>query len=485
MNRDEIKALYHLGPDAVADLVEQLFSIIDLQQAQIASLTARVKELEDRLATDSHNSSKPPSSDSFAKKTKSLRKPSGKKPGGQPGHSGNTLRQVDTPDLVIIHKPPECLSCGADLGDLPASDYECRQVIDLPPMRLEVTEHRAEIKQCSGCGSSNRASFPPSVTKAVQYGEGLKALGLYLMNYHLLPYRRTREILQDLFGQAVGEGTLAAAAAFCAEELFDSEAQIKEGVRKSEVGYFDETGMYSEGKLIWLHVASTDSLTHYACHQKRGQEATKEIGILPTFKGRAMHDGLKSYLVYECEHALCNAHHLRELTFIEEQLGQEWAGKMKALLIEIKEKVGEGKEQGDRELGASQIEEYERRFEEILKEGFELEANKPPPKTGKRGRKKQSKAKNLLDRLSGYREESLAFMYDFGVGFDNNLAERDLRMMKVKQKVSGCFRTNEGARIFCRIRSYVSTMRKQGHNVLTALKSVFAGHPIAPAFLPE
>ena len=384
--------------------------------------------------------------------------------------------------MVIIHKPPECLSCGADLSDLPASDYECRQVFDLPPMRLEVTEHRAEIKHCPGCGNSNRASFAPSVTNAVQYGEGLKALGLYLMNYHLLPYRRTREILQDLFGQSVAEGTLAAAAAFCAEELFDTEAQIKEGLRESEVGYFDETGMYSEGKRIWLHVASTDSLTHYASHQKRGQEATKEIAILPLFRGRAMHDSLKSYLVYECRHALCNADHLRELTFIEEELGQEWAGEMKALLIEIKGKVEDAIARGERELEASQIEEYERGFEEILKKGFELEASKPPPKTGKRGRKKQSKAKNLLDRLSQYRGERLAFMYDFRVGFDNNLAERDLPMMKVQQKVSGCFRTNEGARIFCRIRSYISTMRKQGHNVLTVLKSVFAGHPIAPAF---
>lgn len=482
MNRDQIKALYDLGPDAVADLVEHLFSVIALQQAQMASLTARLKELEDRLATDSHNSSKPPSSDSFAKKTKSLRKPSSKKPGGQPGHSGNTLRQVDTPDLVIIHKPSECLSCGSDLDDIAASDMECRQVFDLPPMRLEVTEHRAEIKHCPGCGNSNRAAFPPQVTKAVQYGEGLKALSLYLMNYHLLPYRRSREILQDLFGQSVGEGTFAAAAALCAEELFDSEARIKAGLMESQVGYFDETGMYSDGKRIWLHVASTDSLTHYACHQKRGQEATKEIGILPAFRGRAMHDALKSYLVYECHHALCNAHHLRELTFIEEQLGSEWAGKMKALLIEVKGHVEEAKARGNRELEASLIEEYERGFEEILKEGFEFEASKPRLATGKRGRKKQSKAKNLLDRLSQYRRETLAFMYDFRVGFDNNLAERDLRMMKVQQKISGCFRTNEGARIFCRIRSYISTMRKQGHNVLTVLKSVFAGHPIAPAF---
>lgn len=480
MNRDEIKAVYDRGPEAVIDLVVHLFAIIHEQQVQIASLTARVSELEDRLAKDSHNSSKPPSSDSFKKKTTSLREPSGKKSGGQPGHTGHTLLKVETPDHVIMHEVTQCLSCGAELSNLAAADYECRQVFDLPPLKLEVTEHRAEIKQCPCCGTCTTGGFPEAVTRSVQYGTGIKALALYLMNYHLLPLRRTSEILEDIFGQAIAEATLAEAATFCAEELTDTEARLKEGLRLAEVGHFDETGMYVCGKRLWLHVASTESLTHYACHPKRGFEATAEIEILPAFTGRAMHDGLRSYFVYECGHALCNAHHLRELTFIEEQFGQAWAGKMKALLREIKRQVGEAKARGEACLEADRIAEFEQRYAEILQQGFAVEATREPPPSGKRGRKRQSKAKNLLDRLSAYRGETLAFMYDFRVPFDNNLAERDLRMMKVQQKISGCFRTGAGATSFCRIRSYVSTMRKQGHNVLTALKSVFAGHPIAP-----
>lgn len=481
MNREEIQAVYDLGPDAVIALVEQLFAIIHAQQSQIASLTARVKELEDRLATNSHNSSKPPSSDAFNKQTKSLRQPSGKPSGGQVGHPGNTLLKVETPDHVILHPVAQCLSCGTQLGTLPAADYEARQVFDLPPLQLEVTEHRAEIKTCPGCGASNTAPFPPTLSKGVQYGEAIKGLAVYLMNYHLLPYRRTRELLIDLFGQAISEATLSQAAADCAQELSDSEALIKQGLQASEVAHFDETGFYVESQRQWLHVASTATLTHYASHPKRGAQAMDEIAILPVFAGRAIHDGLRSYFNYECDHGLCNAHHLRELRFIEERFGHQWAGKMSALLIDIKDQVAEAKASGRADLEAATISEFEQRYGEILRQGLALEATLPPPPTGQRGRQSQSKAKNLLDRLSVYQGETLAFMYDFRVPFDNNLAERDLRMMKVQQKISGCFRTADGATTFCRIRSYLSTMRKQGHNVFTVLKSVFAGHPIAPA----
>jgi transposase len=282
-------------------------------------------------------------------------------------------------------------------------------------------------------------------------------------------------------GKGWRERPLAQAVALGAKALTEVETRIKQGLQRAAIGHFDETGMYVQGRRQWLHVASTESLTHYACHPKRGRDATEHIGILPMFTGRAMHDGLRSYLAYTCAHALCNAHHLRELTFLEEQLEQAWAGKMKALLRQIYQTVVQTQARGGTHLTARQRAAFEHRYDAILNEGFAVEAARPPLPTGQRGRKKQSKAKNLLDRLSAFRRETLAFMDDFRVPFDNNLAERHLRMMKVQQKISGCFRTDDGATAFCRIRSYISTMRKQGHNVFTLLKSVFAGHPIAPA----
>lgn len=480
MKREEIKAIYDQGPEAVIDLVERLFAIIEKQQEQITSLTARVKELEDRLAKNSSNSSKPPSSDQ-ERKTKSLRQPSGKKSGAQPGHEGNSLRMVEKPDKTVIHKAEKCNGCGLDLSRQAIREYACRQVFDIPPIKLEVTEHKAEIKQCPQCGISNKGEFPLNVTNLTQYGEGIKSLAVYLMNYQLIPYLRTREILEDILSQSVAEGTLYQSIQECACNLVESEEAIKEAIKKSDVGNFDETGFYIGGKRMWLHVASTNILTYYRYHEKRGRDAIDAIGILPTFTGTAMHDGYKSYCEYPCSHALCNAHHLRELTFLEEQHNLGWTTKMKALLIRIKEAVERAGADGFTKLNKIQIAEFERRYSRILKEGF---ASDSPPKSSqsvKRGRKKQSKAKNLLDRLSHYRKETLAFMYDFRVPFDNNLAERDLRMMKVQQKISGCFRSQNGADAFCRIRSYISSLRKQGHNVLQALKSVFAGDPISPA----
>lgn len=474
LTHEEIRAVYAQGPGAMIALIEPLC-------AQIADLTARVKELEDRLATNSRNSSKPPSSDSFTKQTRSLRQPSGRKSGGQPGHPGTTLPQVAVPDHTRIHEPEQCVACGASLAEVAGQpDPERRQVFDLPPLKLEVTEHRVMFKECAACGYRNRGMFPAGVACGASYGAGVKSVLTYLNQAHLLPSARSCEIVADLFRQPVSEGLLEAAVNECTIGLAETETSIKQGLARGEVVNFDETGLYVEGKRKWLHSASTLQLTHYACHDHRGATATQAIGILPAFGGRAIHDGFSAYWQYGCRHGLCNAHHLRELTFAHEQMHRTWAGQMKALLLEIKQAVDTAKVQQQTALDPAQIVDYEKRYGAMLQAGLEEEHHDPPPPTGQRGRKKQSKSKNLLDRLAKHQAETLAFMHDFAVPFDNNLAERDLRMMKIKQKVSGGFRTMTGAQAFCRIRSYISTMKKQGHNVIAALKSVFLGTPLAP-----
>jgi transposase len=491
MPREDILAVHEQGADAVVELVENLFTQLADQREMIASLTARVNELEDRLAKNSRNSSKPPSSDDppTKPKPKSLRTRSGKKPGGQKGHPGRTLAVVESPEHVVWHGPEECEGCGRSLLEIEASGYERRQVVDVPPVvGLEVTEHRAQRKRCTGCGGTTTAPFPAAATsaKSVVYGPRIKALSVYLMEYQLLPYERTSELLRDFFGsRAPGAGTLHSVLKGCFEGLKETEEAIEEGLRGADVSHFDETGLRVEGKGMWVHVASTDKLTHYyAVHEKRGVEASEEIGILPSFAGVAVHDGLSAYRNYErCAHALCNAHHLRELTFMDEEHQQEWAGRMKELLVEIEEAIREEAALGGACLASERVEDFEVRYQRLLKAG--LKANPPPIRTGKRGRPKQSKGKNLVDRLTKHRSEVLRFMHDFRVPFDNNQAERDLRMVKVRQKVSGCFRTRRGAQMFCRIRGYISTARKQGENVLAALESVFVRAPFVLSLRAE
>ena len=267
----------------------------------------------------------------------------------------------------------------------------------------------------------------------------------------------------------------------CAAGLATTEEAIEERLRATPVAHFDETGFHIEGKRYWLHLASTEGLTCYGWHTKRGKEATDTLGILPRFEGRAVHDGWGSYFQYGCDHALCNAHHPRELTFVQEQDGQSWAGDMKELLLEVKARVEQAKAAGAEDLNEATRREFEVRYQRILAQGMAATPPLEPRPPGKRGRRKQSKAKNLLDRLAAHQQSVLAFMEDFRVPFDNNLAERDLRMVKVQQKISGCFRSGDGATAFCRIRGYISTVRKQRHDVLAAIEHVFAGSPFVPS----
>jgi transposase len=467
-----------LGRLPVAELVE----LVLRQQATIAALGARVQALEDRLATDSHNSSKPPSGDGSAKKTRSLRGPSGRRPGGQAGHPGHRLALVEAPDAVEAHRPAACRACGGSLAGGEVAAVERRQVFELPPLRLEVTEHRAETVCCPRCGAETAGEFPEGVGAPAQYGPRLRALGVYLMAYHLLPYARTAELLADLFGAAPGEGALHTALARCHTALAPIEEAIEAGLRAAAVLHCDETSVRVGGKRWWLHAAGTAALTHYAVDRRRGKAATDAIGILPAFAGRAVHDAWAAYAGYACAHALCNAHLLRELVFLVERAGQAWAAELIALLLELKARVAEARAAGAAALAPGDLRDFEGRYARILADGFAANPPPPPPPPATRGRPKRGKALSLLDRLDARRDQVLAFARDFRVPFDNNLAERDLRMVKVQQKVSGTFRSEDGAAYFCRVRGYLSTLRKQGHDLLAALTSTFQGHPLTPAF---
>jgi transposase len=333
----------------------------------------------------------------------------------------------------------------------------------------------------------NYAAFPSDVNSVVQYGSGIKGLMVYLMEGQLLPSKRVCELLSDLLGCRLSEGTLYNARERCYEQLAGVEAHLKAVMQAAEVGHFDETRMRVKGKLMWLHVAGTQGLTYYFIHAKRGQVAMDAMDILPSFAGISVHDGWASYAGYDCDHALCNAHHLRELLFVVERYEQAWADQMMTLLVEIKDQVETASYAGQSALTPGQVADFEQRYQRLLEQG--LQANPPPPintaAPKPKGRPKQSPPQNLLNRLQANQAAVLAFMYDFRVPFDNNQAERDLRMMKLKQKISGGFRSIQAAQMFCRIRGYISTLRKQGIKVLDALRQVFMEVPVFPPLQPE
>ena len=484
----DIRAVYHAGEEAVVALFKRFIEQLEKTQVeQLEKTQARLDKLENQQQKDSQNSSKPPSGDGFGKRTKSLRTKSERPSGGQKGHPGSTLERGEQVDTVVTHAVNDCQGCGASLSTAAAGDYECRQVHELPSLALQVIEHRAEIKCCAQCQTKSRAGFPAAVNSRVQYGSGVRGLMVYLMEAQLLPSDRTREVLSEVFGCKVSEGTLYNAREKCFEQLAPIEQQIKAGLEAAEVMHCDETGLRINCKLWWLHVASTAQLTYYFVHPKRGRAAIDEMDVLANFSGVSIHDGWQSYLGYDCAHGLCNAHHLRELRFIVERYEQRWAEQMMTLLCEIKTQVDVAKAEEKSALSAMQLSDFELKYQTLLTAGFE--ANPPPPvddsTSKKRGRVKQSPPKNLLDRLDLHDTAVLAFMLDFRVPFDNNQAERDVRMMKLKQKISGCFRSATGSQQFCRIRGYISTLRKQGLAVLDTLKNTFTASPMLPAFQPE
>jgi transposase len=483
--RDERAATLSLEP--LVTEINQLRSLVAEQAAIIEQQGQRIAELEARLAKDSHNSSKPPSSDPPFRKPppRSQRKASGRKPGGQKGHKGATRALVDEPDhLVVVPLEGSCI-CGRCRSQIAAQPLpERRQVIELI-IRREVTEYRIVAGTCA-CGRLQRSDFPEDIRAAVQYGAGVSAFAVYMTQYQLLPFERSAAVLDELAGIAISPGSLYRAVETAALHMQAPVAAIREALVAAPLAHADETGMRVGGALQWLHVLSTTSLTAYFAHTKRGGEAIKACGLLPRFAGVLVHDHWKPYASLTCQHAYCNAHHLRELTAIAETIPSQrpWAEDMIALLCEANSLTIAARAAGYAALPGPIVLDVQTRYDAILAVAKERNPTRTR-KSGTRGRVRQSPAHNLVKRLSEKRDGVLRFVTDLRVPFDNNQAERDIRMPKLKQKVSGCFRSDQGVAHFATIRSYLSTLRKQSADIFKSLILTFQGAPPMPRLAPE
>jgi transposase len=450
-------------------------------RAQVAELLRRVEELTARLGKDSHNSSKPPSSDPPFKKPppRSLRTPSGKKPGGQKGHPGATRELVDDPECTVVVALTGSCPCGRNRAEIAAAPLPERRQVTEWVIRREVTEYRTVAGVCA-CGRAHRSAFPDEVAAPVQFGPGVLALAVHLTQYQLLPYHRTADLLAEVAGIAMAPATIHAAVMAAATRLAAPVQAIQAALVRAAVAHADETGLRVGGDLHWLHVFSTDSLTAYLAHPKRGREALSAFGLLERFSGTLGHDHWRAYDQHTGYHGFCNAHHLRELIGIEEAFpDQAWASRMIDFLGEAKAAADQARAQGLAALPAPALEAFRHRFDAILDHGERRNPPRTHP-TGTRGRIKQSPAYNLIVRLRRRRDDVLRFLADLRVPFDNNQAERDVRMPKLKQKVSGGFRSTAGAEAFATIRSYLSTLRKQSANLYQSLVMAFQGSPPMP-----
>jgi transposase len=471
--------------DQLAVLVVEQAATIRRLEERVVALEAETTELKRRLAQNSRNSSRPPSSDGLAKPApKSLRRPSGRKPGGQPGHGGGHLAQVAAPDDVVDHFPGVCGGCHGDLRGGVDVGHRARQVFDLPEIRLSVVEHRAWTQRCA-CGHETSAAFPGAIAAAAQYGPGVRALGLYLVAHQHLPYGRAAQLLSDWIGQAVSTGTLAAFMAQGTKDLQPFLDEVHAQIVAAPVAHFDETGARADGRLRWLFVSCTDRLTYYSLHDKRGFDGLDHAGVLPGFRGIAVHDGFKPYRRYtNAEHALCNVHHLRELLGIIEPDPHDpkiaWAVRMDRLLRDLHHAVMSARTAGEEWLDPVHQAAYRAAYAQIVADANQRDPPGTIP-TGKRGVIRQTPARNLLTRLDRDREDVLRFARDFRVPFDNNQAERDIRMVKLQQKISGCWRTITGAEQFLALRAYLSTARKNGQSTIGVLTALGDRRPWLPA----
>jgi transposase len=470
--------------EQLAGLVVEQAETIRRLETGVSELRVEVAELRRRLAQNSRNSSRPPSSDGLAKPPapKSLRRPSGRKPGGQPGHDGGHLACVADPDETVTHAPGRCDGCGLDLAGAAIESSERRQVFDLPEIRLRVVEHLVQRCRCE-CGELTSGVFPRGVLAPAQYGTRVRALGLYLIAGQHLPYQRTARLLSDWLGAPLSTGTLAAFVRDGAESLDEFLDLVHNQLVESPLVHFDETGARAGGRTRWLHCASTETLTFYAIHDRRGTQGIDHCGVMPNYKGIAVHDGWPQYRKYtQVTHALCNAHHLRELLAVIEQndQSQSWAVQADRLLRRVNDRVRDAKAAGLQALPERTLAGYRSAWTKIITLGHQ---QNPPPtdRRHERGPIGRTPAANLLHRLDQYRDDVLRFAHDFTVPFDNNLVERDIRMIKIQQKISGSWRTTTGADRFLAIRAYISTTRKQGHSLLDALTRLADHQPWLPA----
>ena len=458
MNEQEAREIYQQGEEAII--------------AYLIEITNRLKALENQLKQNSQNSSKPPSSDPLERKLKpmSLRKKTGKKPGGQVGHEGTSLKQIENPDLTLSYLPQVCVHCQASLAGMESEDYTRRQVFEMPDPKVIVTEHRACKVVCPCCGKQNQGAFPDLVKQPVQYGANLLGFACYLHSQHLLPYARTAQIVNDITGAPFSAGTLHTALRTAFERLLPFEEQVKVALQVAEKVHADETGGRVDKSLHWFHVRATERLTYLFCHVNRGKKAVED---LLSYHGLLISDFFCNYVSLSCAHQYCMAHICRELLGAYELTKEECFLSLKEHLEYCHAACERARARGAKKLWNARPLADE--FANLIEKGLE----KTPLISGV---KKRSKARCLLDRLDEHYDACIGFLFDLTIPFTNNEAERDLRMLKVKGKISGCFRTFSGAEHFCRVRSYLQSCGKQGLNRLDCLRSIFANAPIMPQF---
>lgn len=464
--------IYKIKGLSEKELIQKLlkeFSVFKKETGKrILLLEKEIIHLKNKLSKyenpkNSSNSSVPPSQDPN-RETKSLRKQSGKKVGGQKGHKGFKLLKVNNPDKTVLHNITQCECCNTKLPK--GGEIKSRQLFDIPKIKMEVTEHQIITKICENCGKKNKSVFPEGLVQEAQYGNNIKSFGVYLQNYHMLPYGRCAELIYDLTAHKLSVGSLANFQAQSFENLEQYESEIKKLLLQSEVLHADETGVRQNGKLHWMHVLSNQFVSFFGYHPKRGKQAINEFNILPVYQGNLVHDRFSSYFSYSCEHSLCNAHILRELLYLWESKELKWAKNLSNLLTGVHHKIKEGK--------VYSIREYEKtleKFESLITptiNNYNLVYTK-------------TKEEKLAFALEKHKHLFLKFIREKEVPFDNNQAERDLRMIKVKQKVSGCFREPAYAEYFARIRGYISTLKKNQQDILLNIQNSFELNPFLPS----